>query len=492
MSCGGARNFTSNDNCFFSASEYYFIAQKINKRAYKNRSLSTTQKTMLRQDLIKQITEKSSTISVQKEQIIEKGELGEYSSFLNEKSITRSMGSVNNAEFKYCKSSKQYFVYCLVSKKYFETDMYNALNAKVVLFSNEIISLKSAFFKGNGVYDDEKMNELSLTALFLSDGIELISASNYVNEGEKNKLVNQIAKANGQYVELKSLMNYSFEKQINRLNSLLLNNQYEKIYYELLSLSRKELNATQSQQISVLTNTYKAKLEGYINKLDTEIERAISNRDNSTTTEDLFADYESTAFYKDQFEKLERYRERLARRIGSGRTNLFFGLSAGSTFKQTNNSEGQLSVNEIDEELSFDQLLPAYEFGINHYFFNPKKRFGISATFRNYSDSFVDIATGVSPDGIKDFSALQFGVIFGQFELKHGLVNNNQELDGLTLSSLNWSILRTDKLMNRFTKSNFLKLSAFIDYLSDFEDRSYYQIGISLNYNLMFNRTSKY
>ena len=171
---------------------------------------------------------------------------------------------------------------------------------------------------------------------------------------------------------------------------------------------------------------------------------------------------------------------------------MFFGVSAGSTFKQINNDEGQVSVSELNQELSFDQLLPAYEFGINHYFFNPKKRFGISATFRNYSDSFVDVGTDVSPDGIKDFSALQFGVILGQLELKYGLVNNNQELDGLSLSSLNWSILRTDKLMNKFTKSNFLKLSAFVDYLSDFKDRSYYQLGISLNYHLMFNRTSKY
>ena len=112
-----------------------------------------------------------------------------------------------------------------------------------------------------------------------------------------------VATAKGQYIQLKNLKSYSFEKQIKRLNSLLLNNQYEKIHYELLSLSRKELNPTQNKQISVLSNTYNAKLDGYIKKLDTDIERAISNRDNSTTTEDLFVVYESTTFYKDQFEK---------------------------------------------------------------------------------------------------------------------------------------------------------------------------------------------
>jgi hypothetical protein len=491
-SCAGIKAGVVEKNCFFSSSKYYFVAKPIKKSQHKKQELSSQQKTALKRDLIKQISEKISVVSIMNTKNVVNGDSGEYSSYRSTESVISSMGSINNAEFKYCKSDNKYFVYCLVTKQKFETDLYNSLMAKVSLFSQEVSSLKSTFVEGSQGYDFSKMSELNLTSLFLSNGVDLISASSYVGEDKKKELINMIATANGQYIQLKNLKSYSFEKQIKRLNSLLLNNQYEKIYYELLSLSRKELNATQTQQISILTNTYKAKLDGYIKKLDTDIERAISNRDNSTTTEDLFVVYESTSFYKDQFEKLERYRERLARRIGSGRTNLFFGLSAGSTFKQINNSEGQLSVNEIDEELSFDQLLPAYEFGVNHYFFNPKKRFGISATFRNYSDSFVDIGTEVSADGIKDFSALQFGVILGQFELKYGLVNNNQELDGLTLSSLNWSILRTDKLMNKFTKSNFLKLSAFVDYLSDFEDRSYYQIGISLNYHLMFNRTSKY
>jgi hypothetical protein len=491
-SCGPTRAGVAEKNCFFSSSKYYFVAKPIKKYQYKNEALSSQEKTSLKQDLIKQISEKISVVSIMNTKNVVNGESGEYSSYRSTESVISSMGSINNAEFKYCKSDNRYFTYCLVTKQKFETDLYNSLTAKVSLFSEEVSSLKATFIEGSQGYDFSKMSELNLTSLFLSNGVDLISASNYIDEDKKKELINMVATAKGQYIQLKNLKSYSFEKQIKRLNSLLLNNQYEKIHYELLSLSRKELNPTQNKQISVLSNTYNAKLEGYIKKLDTDIERAISNRDNSTTTEDLFVVYESTTFYKDQFQKLEQYRQRLARRIGSGRTNLFFGLSAGSTFKQINNSEGQLSVNEIDEELSFDQLLPAYEFGINHYFFNPKKRFGISATFRNYSDSFVDIGTEVSADGIKDFSALQFGVILGQFELKHGLVNNNQELDGLTLSSLNWSILRTDKLMNKFTKSNFLKLSAFVDYLSDFEDRSYYQIGISLNYHLMFNRTSKY
>ena len=164
------------------------------------------------------------------------------------------------------------------------------------------------------------MSELNLTSLFLSNGVDLISASNYIDEDKKKELINMVATAKGQYIQLKNLKSYSFEKQIKRLNSLLLNNQYEKIHYELLSLSRKELNPTQNKQISVLSNTYNAKLEGYIKKLDTDIERAISNRDNSTTTEDLFVVYESTTFYKDQFQKLEH---------GEATNACVFGLPSG-------------------------------------------------------------------------------------------------------------------------------------------------------------------
>ena len=336
------------------------------------------------------------------------------------------------------------------------------------------------------------MSRIRDTNLFLSNAIDLVAASKYISLEDRRRIIDDVAIAKAEYFKLENLSNFNFDTQINKLNNLLLRNEFEKIHLELKTLLIKQFNPSQRERLSVFNKGYQEKLENVIQGLDVSIKKAIRNRDSSEQTEDLFSKYARTAFYKDQTLKLQEYKVLLARRIGSGRTNLFFGLSAGSTFKQINNDEGQLSVNEIDEELSFAQLLPAYEFGINHYFFNPKKRFGISATFRNYSDSFVDVGTDVSADGIKDFSALQFGVILGQFELKHGLVNNNQELDGLSLSSLNWSILRTDKLMNKFTKSNFLKLSAFVDYLSDFKDRSYYQLGISLNYHLMFNRTSKY
>ena len=49
-----------------------------------------------------------------------------------------------------------------------------------------------------------------------------------IDEDKKKELINMVATAKGQYIQLKNLKSYSFEKQIKRLNSLLLNNQYEK------------------------------------------------------------------------------------------------------------------------------------------------------------------------------------------------------------------------------------------------------------------------
>ena len=492
LSCGSVKVDSLSEKCSVNMSEYYSVSKKIKKSAYKKESVSSADKTSMKQDLIRQISEKFSTVSRLNEQVIETGQTGTYSSFLNTEFVVSSIGSVNNAQFVYCKSNHKYYLYCLIPIKDFELDLYNEVSAKTRIFRQEIKLALSSLNSKNIVFGEKEMSRISDTNLFLSNAIDLVAVSNYISLEDRRRIIDDVAIAKAEYFKLENLSNFNFDSQINKLNNLLLRDEFEKIHLELKTLLIKQFNPSQRERLSVFKKGYQEKLGNVIQGLDVSIKKAIRNRDSSEQTEDLFSKYARTTFYKGQTLKLQEYKALLARRIGSGRTNLFFGVSAGSTFKQINNDEGQVSVSELNQELSFDQLLPAYEFGINHYFFNPKKRFGISATFRNYSDSFVDVGTDVSPDGIKDFSALQFGVILGQLELKYGLVNNNQELDGLSLSSLNWSILRTDKLMNKFTKSNFLKLSAFVDYLSDFKDRSYYQLGISLNYHLMFNRTSKY
>ena len=73
----------------------------IKKSTCKSESVTSEEKTLLKKDLIKQISERVSVVSRLNEQVKEEGDTGSYSSFLNNESIVSSIGSVNNPNFIY-------------------------------------------------------------------------------------------------------------------------------------------------------------------------------------------------------------------------------------------------------------------------------------------------------------------------------------------------------------------------------------------------------
>ena len=137
FSCGGVKNTSTSQSCLVN-SKYYSVSKVIKKSTYKNRSVTTSEKTSLKQDLVKQISEKISVVSRLSEQLTEEGETGSYYSFFNNKSIVSSVGSVNNPEFIYCTSGRKYYLYCVVPIKDFEVDLFNETKARLKIFRSKV------------------------------------------------------------------------------------------------------------------------------------------------------------------------------------------------------------------------------------------------------------------------------------------------------------------------------------------------------------------
>jgi len=490
-SCGVVKNPYKNQKCSIS-SNYYSVSKIIKKSSFNNETVSTAEKTLLKRDLIKQISEKISVVERQVEQVTEYGNTGSYSSFLNNESIVSSVGSVNNPKFIYCKTGRKYYLYCVVPIEDFEVDFFNEANARLKIFREKVsLAIQSSSSK-NRVFNNDEMSKLSNTNLFLSNAIEFIAASKYISEENKNQIISEVASANAEFFKLKNLSNFNFDNKINKLNRLLLNNEFENIHLELISLSKKQFNPNQRENLMIFKAEYEKKFDSKIEELDLKIEKAISNRQNNNVTEKLLTEYSSTVFYKNQKEKYESYKQQISKRSGYARDALRIGLNAGSSFNEINNSSGQINVNQLENNLNFDNILPSYELSLIHYFLNPRKRIGLSVNFKSFSDTFIKLSGSEDiENSINDFNSLQFGVSYGPIEIKYGSVIKGN-FDDLALSSLVFSIIRTDKLGGNPGKSNSINLSVFGDYFSDFKNTSFYRIGISLDYNILFNRTSKY
>tara|TARA_B100001093_G_C26835729_1_gene1018246 strand:- start:100 stop:1581 length:1482 start_codon:yes stop_codon:yes gene_type:complete len=491
FSCGGVKNTSTSQDCRVN-SKYYSVSKIIKKSTYKNRSVTSFEKTSLKQDLIKQISEKISVVSRLNEQLTEEGEIGSYVSFFNNKSIVSSVGSVNNPEFIYCKSGRRYYLYCVVPIKDFEVDLFNEASARLKIFRSKVnLAINSSNSK-NRIYDNDEMSKLSDTNLYLSNTAELIAVSRYISKSDKNQIIEDVALANAEFFKLENLSNFNFDNQINKLNRFLLNNEFEKIHFELISLSKKQFSPNQRESLIIFKTEYEKKFEIEIEELDLKIKKAISNRQNNELTKKLLTEYSYTVFYKKQKEKYESYKKQIDKRSGYARNALRLGLYAGSSFNEINNSSGQINVDQLDNNLNFDNILPSYEFSLIHYFLNPKKRFGLSVNFKSFSDTFVKLSGSDDiENSINDFNSLQFGISYGPIEIKYGSVVKGS-FDDLALSSLVFSIIRTNKISGNPGKSNSINLSAFGDYFSDFKNTSFYRIGVSLDYNILFNRTSKY
>ena len=210
LSCGTVKVDSLSEKCIVNRSEYYSVSKQIKKSVYKNESVSSSDKTSMKQDLIRQISEKVSTVSRLNEQVVENGQTGTYSSFLNTEFVVSSIGSVNNPRFVYCKSSNKYYLYCLIPIKDFELDLYNEVSAKTIIFRQEVKLALGSLNSKNMVFGEKEMSRISATNLFLSNAIDLVAASKYISLEDRRRIIDDVAIAKAEYFKLENLSNFNF------------------------------------------------------------------------------------------------------------------------------------------------------------------------------------------------------------------------------------------------------------------------------------------
>ncbi len=485
------QNYYAQINCdkLYSSNEYYFVSKNISKSKFKKGKITSDEKSTLKKELIEQISTNITVFSLTKTGNVVSGESGEYNSYSNRETFISSIGAINNPGFVYCKTAKKYSVYCVIKKIDFDNDLYNTLSSKVKIFNSSVSSLQSISYSTKNLLIS--LSDLKRDYYYLSNGMEFVAKSNYISEEKKYFLSNEISESLGLFNKLENILVADFDNKLKELNSLLDRQEYLEINSVLYMWTIDKLSLEQQNKLNKFKSFYEKTITSYINNLQLEIETEIRNRSNLRKDE-LLKKYLAITFYKNNLDKYNYYLKRFSVSTGFARTNLYFGFNAGSTFQSIDKQGTSTNLNGIESKFNFNQVLPSYNLGFKHFLFNPKNRLGFTMVYKTFSNSLIQLGKTKAENSFKDFSVIQGGIILGSLEVTYGTLKTKFNIENLNLVSLKLGLFRSDKLLDKYSKSNYLDIFVFGDYLSDFKDNTFVQVGIGVNYNLAFNRTGKY
>ena len=104
--------------------------------------------------------------------------------------------------------------------------------------------------------------------------------------------------------------------------------------------------------------------------------------------DDFFMEYSKITFFEKNQAKLDKYKKMFAINNGYARTNISFAVNIGNAFSDISPSSQQSSVNSNDVKFDFTYLLTSFNVGIKHYFFNPRKRIGLTINYSIFNSLF--------------------------------------------------------------------------------------------------------
>lgn len=460
----------------------YSIKEKISKKEYKKNKIKNPDN--LKRDLVKQITSSISVISVLNEENNTNGEFGSYLSNRFTESYSSSMGEVINPSFTFCKEDKTFFVICSVRKKAFDTSFYNSIYTKNGLLKDYLLK------NSKNLNISLKKNDYN----FIKNGLSFIKSSEFIKEEDKEKLFEQVKSTILLFDENEARNILNFDSQIEFLYTLLNKDDFETIKNITLGVNFEKLDITSKNKYNSFLQKFEQKLKSNIENLESKIEKAIRTKDKKDEIESLLNKYKIVTFDEQTEKKYNYFLKKISIKNGYSRTNLSFGIYAGSTFKSLSKENNLIGVDSIKNNINLNQILPSFRVGLKHYFFNPEKRVGLSLNYSSYLKDFIELKKTDTPlNNINDFTTIQIGLLLGPLELKYGKVLSDNLSNDLALLGMKLTLIRTDRLTaNKFGKINNLGISIFGDYLTDFKDSTSLQFGIGLNYDICLKRTGKY
>ena len=475
-------NLTFNDN------DYYSIKKIVTKRQFKKESFEDTN--LLKSDLVKQISTSISVSSTLIEFNEITGNKGNYYESIFEESLINSLGIVNNPELLYCKSNKKYFIICRVPVKEFENDLYNEL---IYRSGNAVTNLQSVISNIKSIGKlTSNVNELKKELYYIINGASIISSSNVIDQIRKDVLSSNIKTSIKLFNSIEAVSIVSFNTTLRSLKRLLVESDFSSINEELQIIETTKLTSSQNMSLNNFTKDFYKRLDVHKENIENQIEKSIRKRQKHQS-EAAFILYNKISFYKDVIVKYEKYKRQLSIRVGMARTNLSFGINAGTSFSSIETSQTH-ELSSVQKSINLNQLLPSFDVGFKHYFYNPNKRFGVAVIYKSYNNLIKKSNnTELSDNPFTNFSTLQFGVSLGFLDLYYGPVKGLGIEDDFSLFSLNLSILKTDKLSySKVGKKNFLSLYAYSDFMTDMKEEYFYQFGLGVSYSFVFNRTNNY
>lgn len=493
-SCSTYKNL--NVGCKNLNSENYYIEKSISKKDINK--LSAEEISDLKTKLISQISSSVSSKSVIFQGINE----GISYEFFSKDASDVAYGYLNDPNISYCKKPNGWFVILSINKNDF-------ISQTVEKFENELdVSIKNIYFSLNN-FDTSKQTFNNQEAKKFNLRSQQLQSMHALVVNENNYNYNQIKILNDKLAQYLSLAyeftkkSYVFDKQMSQIDNKLNNGRYKEAYLDLNILSK--LYNLQSSETVQINSKIKEVVYEIENKWDYELEKFNESlRTNKITNAKIRLDnlfelvvldgYESK--YRSLFGKFKESRKKFERErlLAESPKNqeFFFGLNATSSFGNITSTDNSIFLDPETSSFNFDRIFPSYQIGYKYYF-NPKKRIGISLKYKANSKKFIQLSSNLDSDYVfpfvENFNEAQLGFSFGPFDISYGkLLNkmevNNEEVEFNT-ASLTMSLITTDGLEKG--KRNYLNIYGGVNFISDFADLSYLNLVFGLNYHIRFN-----
>lgn len=495
FSCSSVR---LNDNgCDKINSSNYFIEKVINKKQINN--ISENDRIELKQQLISQISS-----SVRKESKVFYAIEGDNAneSFGEDVSII-SYGYLNDPEITYCKKNKNYIVVLSINKQDFVNQTINQLDNELDVNLRIISSALRNFDSFKESFNRQEAKKFNIKSQQLESMHSLVVNENNYSLVEINMLNDKLAQYSAMSAEFAKL-SYVFDKQKNNINRKIRAGLFKEAYIDLNILLKTYGDKTnEAVEISSILDGLLFKIEQEWNNqnmifnehirdnLVIKAKVRLDNLFNLIISEDYQSKYNNRKdIWREKRRKIER--ESLLKKSPKNQ-EFFFGLNATSSFGNINSTDEQIFLDPETSNFNFDKILPSYKFGYR-FNFNPKKRLGVFFQYKVNSSKFIDLGSDESSDYqfpfSTDFNEIQVGFSAGAFDFSYGKLLdpmdvNNQQIDFNT-ASINLSLITTDGRPKG--EKNYFNLYGGINLISDFDELSYLNILIGLNYHIRFNR----
>lgn len=493
LSCSSTKSYML--SCELDDENNYFIKKKIDKKEVS--SLSFKKLSSLKEDLISQI---STSVKTESNLFITLADENS-SEFFGSSNSNVSYGYLKDPVITYCKERSGFFVILSISKNDFNAQSKNQLENELDINLQTIISVLNNYDSSKQTFNNAQSKKFNIKSQ------ELISLHSFV-VNESNYSRNEINEINDKLALFQSYSNelskksYVFDTKKRLINKQIKAGLLKDAFLELnILLNTYGKNSNEGVEIISILNGLTYKINDKWNSELRSFKKNISKSNLSSAKYNLNNLYGLTINkdYVDQYnimdlEYLSKLKEIEKKELLSKSTkngDFYFGINAGSSYGNINNSANSISLDPEASNFNFDKLVPSLKVGYR-YLFNPVKRIGLFLQYKSHSDKHIEINSNsdyVFPFQEK-YNEVQIGFSASVFDISYGkFINsmqiNNQEVNFKTIS-LNMSLLTTDNLDRG--KRNYFHLYTGLNLITDTKDINYLNITIGLNYHIRFNR----